>query len=223
MRKLFRMLSYGKELEKEFVHTTYENIAKHFSDTRYKPWPKVDKFLENLGPHSLVLDIGCGNGKYIHSNPLTRIGTDMTQNLLEICSSRKFSVFRANCLSLPIQSYRFDAAISIAVIHHMSTIERRVKALEEILRVLVLNGKALIYVWAKEQDERNFDEQDVFVPWKSNKQDGDTFQRYYHVFVKGELEDLVQRAAVDGCGFDIVENYYDRSNWCVILEKVRKN
>ena len=140
------MNNLGKELEKEFVHATYENIAKHFSNTRYKPWPKVDKFLNDLDQYDLVLDIGCGNGKYISSNPITRIGTDRTQNLLEICSSRKFSVFRADCMSLPIKSNSFDAAISIAVIHHMSTRERRIIALQEILRILRPNGKALVYV-----------------------------------------------------------------------------
>ena len=44
----------------------------------------------------------------------------------------------------------FDAAISIAVIHHFSTVSLRVQALKEILRVLKENGEALVYVWAKE-------------------------------------------------------------------------
>ena len=217
------MHTYGRELEKEFVHTTYEQIAKHFSDTRYKPWPKVEKFLQDLPVHSLVLDIGCGNGKYIASNPLTRIGTDRTQNLLEICSGRNFSVFRADCMSLPIKTGVFDASISIAVIHHLSTRERRIVALQDMLRILTTGGKALIYVWAKEQEERIFEEQDVFVPWKSNTQEGDTFQRYYHVFVRGELEELVNQTAIEGYEFQILESYYDKSNWCVILQKNQKS
>jgi SAM-dependent methyltransferase len=220
---LKRMLSHGRAFEEEFVHNTYENIAGHFSNTRYKPWPKVDSFLNSLPPHSLVLDIGCGNGKYLHSNPLTRIGLDVTQNLLEICSSRNLNVFRGNCLSLPIKSNSFDAAISIAVIHHMSTDERRLSALQEMLRILHLGGLGLVYVWAKEQSEgkRKFEEQDVFVPWKSNVQGGDTFQRFYHVFVEGELEGLVRQVAKDGYKFDVIESYFDCSNWCVVLRKAR--
>lgn len=214
------MQSAGKELEKEFVHATYEHIAEHFSNTRYKPWPKVENFLQGLDQTSLVLDIGCGNGKYLVSNPVTRIGTDRTQNLLEICANRGFSVFRADCISLPIKNGVFDAAISIAVIHHFSTPDRRVKALSEILRVLAVGGKALIYVWAKEQDEKHFDQQDVFVPWKSNTQSGNTFQRYYHVFVKDELEQLVHQTSIQGYTFEIIESYYDKSNWCVILQKI---
>lgn len=103
----------------------------------------------------------------------------------------------------------------------MSTSERRKAAIGEMLRILKQGGLGLIYVWAKEQEEKKFDEQDVFVPWKSNVKGGDTFQRYYHVFVEGELEDLVKDVQVAGFRFEVRRNYYDRSNWAVVLEKVK--
>jgi tRNA (uracil-5-)-methyltransferase TRM9 len=74
----------------------------------------------------------------------------------------------------------FDFAISIAVIHHLSTPARRVEAVKAVLDILrqpssSINvqddgGKALIYVWALEQKDsrRGWDEgheQDVMVPW----------------------------------------------------------
>ena len=34
------------ELEDKHVHQVYEQIANHFSVTRYKPWPVVDAFLK---------------------------------------------------------------------------------------------------------------------------------------------------------------------------------
>jgi hypothetical protein len=34
-----------------------------------------------------------------------------------------------------------------------------------LMRILRVSGKGLIYVWAMEQEERKFAEQDVFVPW----------------------------------------------------------
>ncbi|KAI9670150.1 MAG: tRNA methyltransferase, has a role in tRNA modification [Caeruleum heppii] len=89
----------------------------------------------------------------------------------------------ADNLRLPHPCGVFDFAISIAVIHHLSTSERRVKAISEILRRLKsstssypISGKsfsqsrALIYVWALEQknSRRGWDtsnEQDVMVPW----------------------------------------------------------
>ncbi|PHJ18619.1 methyltransferase domain-containing protein, partial [Cystoisospora suis] len=59
----------GGQLEEEFVVKVYDRIARHFSHTRYKPWPKVHAFLESLPRYSLVVDVGCGNGKYLQSLP----------------------------------------------------------------------------------------------------------------------------------------------------------
>ena len=44
-----------------------------------------------------------------------------------------------------------DACISIAVIHHLATEERRVQAIRDMSNLLVRGGRALIYVWAREQ------------------------------------------------------------------------
>ena len=41
------------------------------------------------------------------------------------------------------------------------------------------------------------------------------YNRYYHVFKKGELEELVKKVE----SVSIVKSYYDRDNWCVICEK----
>jgi len=52
------MASSVNELETKFVHDVYREIAPHFSDTRYKPWPKVSEFLTKLPRGSLVADVG---------------------------------------------------------------------------------------------------------------------------------------------------------------------
>jgi len=56
------------KMEKEHVYEVYEKIAPHFSNTRYKPWPKVEEFMNSLPPGSIVADVGCGNGKYLGCN-----------------------------------------------------------------------------------------------------------------------------------------------------------
>ena len=61
----------------------------------------------------------------------------------------------------------FDSVISIAVIHHFSTDQLRIQAIEELKRVTKVGGRILIYVWAFEQ-HRKFASQDVFVPWHLN-------------------------------------------------------
>ena len=46
----------------------YEEIAGHFSDTRHSPWPKVLDFVDAIPPGGLLIDVGCGNGKYMGRN-----------------------------------------------------------------------------------------------------------------------------------------------------------
>ena len=58
-----------------------------------------------------------------------------------------------------------DAVLSIAVIHHIATAERRVHALRELSRVLRVGGRVMISVWAMEQRQRKFESQDVLIPW----------------------------------------------------------
>ena len=42
----------------------------------------------------------------------------------------------------------------MAVIHHIATVERRVRALREIARALRVGGRVIISVWAMEQRHR---------------------------------------------------------------------
>lgn len=56
------------KLELENVHKVYDDIANHFSETRHSPWPKVEQFVSNFLAGDTLIDIGCGNGKYLQLN-----------------------------------------------------------------------------------------------------------------------------------------------------------
>ena len=43
-----------------------------------------------------------------------------------------------------------------------------------------------------------------------------TYQRYYHVFKKGELRELF---ALSGQPVTVIEDYYDHDNWCIVAVK----
>jgi tRNA (uracil-5-)-methyltransferase TRM9 len=220
--------------EEQHVHEVYEQIASHFSSTRYKPWPIVESFLRSLSPGSVGLDVGCGNGKYLTVNQdVFIIGSDRSSNLVKIAARHEpHSAVVADTLALPHQTGRFDFAISIAVVHHLSTPERRREAIKAILNCLKEGGNALIYVWALEQKEsrRGWDEgheQDVMVPWvmktgkKSPNDDGSTektFQRYYHLYRSGELEQ-----DVTGVGGEVVKAGYEKDNWWAICRRQLKS
>ncbi|KAL5285706.1 ALKBH8.2 family protein [Megaselia abdita] len=56
------------KLETENVHNVYDQIASHFSETRHSPWPQVAEFLNSFDQSDVLLDVGCGNGKYLNVN-----------------------------------------------------------------------------------------------------------------------------------------------------------
>ena len=144
------------EIEKKYVHHVYDAIAPHFSATRFAKWPKVAEFLNSLGSGSVVLDAGCGNGKYLGFNPdCFFIGCDISPPLIEICAGRGHEVLVADAVNLPYRDNFGDAAISIAVLHHLSTDDRRRKAIEELIRVVRRGGLVLITVWAREQEDKS--------------------------------------------------------------------
>nr|XP_005286672.1 probable tRNA methyltransferase 9B isoform X1 [Chrysemys picta bellii]XP_042698732.1 probable tRNA methyltransferase 9B isoform X1 [Chrysemys picta bellii]XP_042698733.1 probable tRNA methyltransferase 9B isoform X1 [Chrysemys picta bellii]XP_042698734.1 probable tRNA methyltransferase 9B isoform X1 [Chrysemys picta bellii]XP_042698735.1 probable tRNA methyltransferase 9B isoform X1 [Chrysemys picta bellii] len=156
----------ASQLEKDHVHSVYEKIAPHFHDARYKAWPKVQQFLADQETGSLIADIGCGNGKYLHINSQTyKVGCDYCFPLVESARNDGHEVMVCHSLCLPYRNECFDAVLSIAVIHHFSTKERRVRAIKEMARTLRVGGQMMIYVWAMEQKRRKFEKQDVFVPW----------------------------------------------------------
>ncbi|KAI9730925.1 MAG: tRNA methyltransferase, has a role in tRNA modification [Claussenomyces sp. TS43310] len=227
-----------EQYEEEHVHAVYEQIASHFSATRHKPWPIVDDFLRSQPAGSVGVDVGCGNGKYLRVNPdVFIVGSDRSANLVGIAARHQpHAAVVADNLSLPHdRAGRFDFAISIAVVHHLSTPERRRAAIAGVLDCLRRPaGRALLYVWALEQStsRRGWDaghEQDVMVPWvmkAARRRDEDcdeaapaaaaetTFQRYYHLYRAGELErDIV------AAGGEVLRSGYEKDNWWAIASR----
>lgn len=229
--------------ESEYVHDVYNEIAQHFSQTRYKPWPIVAEFLGAQRDGAFGVDVGCGNGKYLAVNKkLFILGSDYSTGLIdqakllhhkEECND----IIVADGMNLPHKRDTFDFAISIAVIHHFADEARRVDAIAEILRVLKPSGQALIYCWALEQEKsrRGYHEgmeQDILVPWvlakkgkhekkEGKKEENETTEekppvkmRFYHLYKKGELADNCVKA-----GGKLLKEGYERDNWWAVVEK----
>lgn len=144
----------GQQLEQDYVKSTYNKIAQDFSTTRYKKWPKVDAFLQSLveSSCSLLLDVGCGNGKYLDNKGTFNIGCDLSLNLLLICKTRGFEVVLCDMSRLPFRAEVFDSVICIAALHHLTTSRRRQKCLSEMTKLMSpLGSQCLVQVWSFEQ------------------------------------------------------------------------
>ena len=206
-------------IEEIYVKHVYNTIAKEFSDTRYRPWTCVEEFLDGVKPRSYIADIGCGNGKnMLYKKDCYNFGCDFSKELVKICNDQKLNVIEGDVLNIPYNPNNFDYTMCIAVLHHLSTECKRKLAINELIRITKPGGKILILVWALEQEldsKRKFDKQDNYIDWrdKSKKLLG---KRYYHVFKKGELENLV----LNKKGVKLVRRFYERGNHGIILEKV---
>ena len=78
------------------------------------------------------------------------------------------AVIVADCMSVPLRSSSCDAAICIAVMHHLSTRDRRIQCIRELGRIVRPGGSINIQAWAMEQEEgsrRQFASEDVYVPF----------------------------------------------------------
>ncbi|KAM0786276.1 hypothetical protein ACM66B_001756 [Microbotryomycetes sp. NB124-2] len=157
---------HADEFEARHVHVVYDHIAQDFSRTRHTRWPFVERFIDSLEPGSIVLDAGCGNGKYLgcrsavpfqqpkqlkHSTtngkqikldssvhaPLLVIGFDMSAGLLEIAAERGHETARGDCFDMSCwRTGSFDHAISIATIHHFATEDRRIQSVAQMIRAV---------------------------------------------------------------------------------------
>ena len=203
-------------IEEMYVKNVYNKIASEFDTTRYRPWTCVEEFLNTIPKGSIIGDIGCGNGKnMLYRKDCLNYGCDFSESLVNICLQKNLNVICGDILDIPYKNDSFDYTICIAVLHHLSTIEKRKKAIEELERVTKKGGKILVLVWAFEQEEdsrRKFTTQENFVDWR-DKQQNLLGKRYYYVFQKNELESLVDEKKVE-------KSFYEKGNWGIVFKRV---
>ena len=201
-------------IEEMYVKNVYNTIASEFDTTRYRPWTCVEEFLDTIPKGSIIGDIGCGNGKnMLYRKDCLNYGCDFSESLVNICLQKNLNVICGDILNIPYKNDSFDYTICIAVIHHLSTVEKRKKAIEELERVTKKGGKILVLVWAFEQEEqsrRKFTTQEIFVDWR-DKQQNLLGKRYYYVFQKNELESLVDEKKIE-------KSFYEKGNWGIIIK-----
>jgi len=203
------------------IQSTYNSISKEFSDSRYRVWKSVAQFIDSFELNTINADIGCGNGKNMrYRQDIKFMGMDLCEKFIEICQNLNLNVVHGNILSIPFESNYFDNVISIAVIHHLKTKDERIKAISELIRITKPGGKILIYVWAFEQDvtsKRKFETQDVLVPFRLKNSDK-SFDRFYHVYIFGELEGELEQEVQNKTVY-IEKVGYELSNHFIIIKK----
>lgn len=206
-------------LEQTYVHNTYQVIAEQFSHTRAYLWKSVKEFIDSLPANSILVEAGSGNGKNMkYRKDIVNISFDLCSKFCEMTQKDNIDSLIANNLTIPIKSNSVDNVLSIAVIHHLSTYERRLQCLKELVRILKPNGKLLIQVWAFEQSVKSkiqFTKQENLIEFKNPQQTMKEY-RYYYVFKKNELDNMVNSIQ----DIKIVKSFWEVGNWVMIIEKL---
>jgi alkylated DNA repair protein alkB family protein 8 len=185
------------DLENTHVKQIYENIANEFSDKRYTSWDWIDNFIYSIPKESTILDIGCGNGRNMKYPNYNFYGVDNCCKFVEMAKEVSQHVYLSDMTNLPFEDNYFDAIISIASFHHLSTTERRIECLKEMHRVLKPGGKILLSIWSINQSHNKklnnqFTFGDNIVPFKNNK--GYIIgNRYYYIFELDEIYNLLTK------------------------------
>lgn len=200
------------------VKNVYENIAISFDKTRYRSWSTVERILDTFKKDTLNGDIGCGNGKnMLYRNDLKFIGIDFCNKFIEICKDKNLECYQSDIRNTIFKDNYFDNTISIAVIHHLDSTQKRIEAINEMFRITKTGGTLFIYVWAlkqPEQSRRKFEKQDEMVPFKIKNK---TFYRYYHLYKNNELEQELKGTKYN---YTILESGYELGNYYVYLKKI---
>ncbi|MFP3194802.1 MAG: class I SAM-dependent methyltransferase [Caldivirga sp.] len=170
------------------VKEAYERIAEVFRESRGKPWTWVFDRLPNR-VYDTILDAGCGNGaniRYAVSALRYRlyVACDVSYNMVKGVQGELggiIDVVNCDIRLLPLRSSSVGLYLAIAVLHHLSKPDREAAYLEAV-KVLRGGGLFVATVWGC----GNGGGCDRRIKWAWRLKE--PVYRFYHLFVKGELE-----------------------------------
>lgn len=168
-----------------------------------KPVPFVVEALDAFKRHKFrdVLDLGCGVGRhciYLAENGFDMVGLDVSRSALRTAKEwirqkrlTNVSFVLGSMIDLPLGDCRFDAVISVSVLHHAMK-EQIMKAVDEIHRVLRRNGLFLTNLVSVEDYRYGMGEEveaDTFMVLE-DFEDG-RFEELHHFFTRDEVVQLL--------------------------------
>lgn len=215
------MINSERSSEKE-QQKIWDSIAESWNAFRQKPVPEIASQLKKLAETwqpGKILEIGCGNCRNLllfSYNNFDCYGIDFSKKMLEMsekyCKKHDLNVKLKYGLAteIPFPDSSFDYMLCMSMLHHLNS-KDRIKAVQEIKRVLKFRGKAVITVWNKLQKRFLFREKDILLPWHVKRQ---VYQRYYHLFTSWELSKLLRKT-----GFKILQKNIFGRNLVFAVEK----
>jgi ubiquinone/menaquinone biosynthesis C-methylase UbiE len=135
--------------------TKYDKIGTGYNSTRQADPYLTERLYYQLQPKTdrLYLDIGCGTGNYtctLADKGLNFIGVEPSEKMLSEAKIRNQHInwFKGRAEQIPTEDEVFDGIIATLTIHHWTDLK---KAFAELDRVLVDNGKIVMFTSSPEQ------------------------------------------------------------------------
>ena len=112
---------------------------------------KVAKYLDKISKNKIVLDAGCGTGKFLsilEKSSNKYIGIDLSSNQLfkakQKAEKNSTTLICSNLSKIPLEDNYVDLVVSSWVLGTITNIEERNSALNEIKRVLKNDGTIIL-------------------------------------------------------------------------------
>jgi tRNA (uracil-5-)-methyltransferase TRM9 len=208
----------------------YARFAVAFSETRSSAQPALNTIVTYISDGVKVLDVGCGNGRLARrldqaGLSVAYLGVDFSPELIELAAARSahlrcvMATFRVADITRPnwhkdLPSAPFDAALMLAVLHHVPSFDLRRDVLRGVHTLLRPGGALIMTNWQftnSEQlrkkivawqtvglDERDLEPGDALLDWKR----GGTGYRYCHLLTESEVQRLAAQS-----GFEVIEQF----------------
>jgi tRNA (uracil-5-)-methyltransferase TRM9 len=204
------------ELNRDF----YDRFGDSFSATRQRLQPGVKKVLDLIQENDSVLDLGCGNGHFLHAihdrgHKAALLGVDFSLPLLRDAEStrgvefREVDLTKLSAFSDQLMVHGpWSVVTMFATLHHIPSHEIRLDILRTVKRLLKPDGKFYISNWqflnseklkARIQpwtriglSDKDVDDGDALLDWRS----GGEGLRYAHHFSAEELHGLAGQAGL---------------------------
>lgn len=121
----------------KILMTMLKALQKKIRYNQKESWDNIA--LKYMSESKSILDIGCGEGRFIEKDSKRIIGIDRNENSIDICLNKGLNVQVGIVTELPFKNQSFDAVHCSHVIEHLYPDEAH-KLLSEMNRVLKTGG-----------------------------------------------------------------------------------